>query len=701
MKQLKKYLFLLVFFLFSICSTSSLTIKTVKAEEFTSEKSGVDIVFVMDYSGSMKTNDPQNIAKGMVKAFIDTVHSDAIRVGFVSYNDQILSSLSPISVKTQKQRNKLKTLIEGKTYSGNTDIGLGLSCAYDIIEQETERKRVIVLISDGETDLKGSSTGRNMQISNQDRVDTVKNCEKQGIQIYTIAFGKYDGNTKTLKMISEQTNAQMYTAETPEKLIEILYGIFTTNMDYSIQKITNSVYGAGTQDIRIKLDEPYLDEMDVLVISPQEIGTVSVLYGKKEQKAINLKNYAVAKLSDIKSNISELTVQLKTSQNQELQIYLISYRALTPVFKVEKEVYKNIPFQFEMYFKDKNGEIVADEDFYQNFSWEFFLIDTLVSIKNEKESTKKDLSKENELSDEMKKIILEANIIDGILSGEANVSHSGICYIGATLEDSMGSSTFEPIELNVQNRKPEGTLPDPKRYTILTKEKQITLNDYFSDPDGDVLTYFLENGEGNCIKAMITDDILTLKPVKDGVQTLKLLISDEENTITYEYTLEVTPLWIAYWWVIALVIAIISGFIIWKIAHKPVQVVERLEKKAKNNQFVGRLDAYFTIQPENDDMEIPPLSFQMYRIKDNKVTLGSLLKEYPNACDALGLDEIYLIADEERKMILYHASKASIMIGNSIICKQIQYSVNFGDVIYITSLDGDYDLEIHYIAIIQ
>ena len=54
--------------------------RSVYAEEFVSTKNGLDVMFVMDYSGSMKTNDSQDIARGMVKAFVDTVHSADIRV---------------------------------------------------------------------------------------------------------------------------------------------------------------------------------------------------------------------------------------------------------------------------------------------------------------------------------------------------------------------------------------------------------------------------------------------------------------------------------------------------------------------------------------------------------------------------------------------------------------------------------------------
>ena len=76
-------------------------------------------------------------------------------------------------------------------------------------------------------------------------------------------------------------------------------------------------------------------------------------------------------------------------------------------------------------------------------------------------------------------------------------------------------------------------------------------------------------------------------------------------------------------------------------------------------------------------------------------------RDYPEISDALGLDLLHLIADEDRRMILYHTSNAVVMIGNSIVCRQIQYSVSFGDVIYITSQDGAYELEMHYITAVS
>lgn len=90
MKKYKKNCgFLIMTFLFMLMFSF-----ISEANEYSSDKKGLDVIFVMDYSGSMKTNDPERTAQGMVKAFTDTVHSADIRIGFVAYNDRLLSTTS-------------------------------------------------------------------------------------------------------------------------------------------------------------------------------------------------------------------------------------------------------------------------------------------------------------------------------------------------------------------------------------------------------------------------------------------------------------------------------------------------------------------------------------------------------------------------------------------------------------------------------
>lgn len=151
---------------------------------------------------------------------------------------------------------------------------------------------------------------------------------------------------------------------------------------------------------------------------------------------------------------------------------------------------------------------------------------------------------------------------------------------------------------------------------------------------------------------------------------------------------------------LAAMAAVLLLLLLWKAFRRPKPELERLTEEKKKYHFSGRMDAYFVLQPE-DEEEIPALSFQMNKVKDVRISLGSLFGAYAKQAGALHLEDIFLIADENRSMILYHKSKSSIMIGNAIACAQMQYSISFGDIIYVTSPEGDYDLEIHYVAVFK
>lgn len=416
-----------------------------------------------------------------------------------------------------------------------------------------------------------------------------------------------------------------------------------------------------------------------MLISPQAIGNTAVLYGNQQIEPVNLNNYAVAKITDVDSGINELTIQTETLKDQELKMYLISYRNLTPVLSVAPTVEKNSPLSYEVYFKDKNNTIVSDDKFYDNFDCE--------------------LSFEHSDSQDAKKQMLDVNVRDGVIIGETVLTESGNYYINGRLDDSMGSCTFGPVTVEVHNEGPAGGLPEQESFAIFGKEKQYVLDEYFKDPNGDTLTYTLPESDSLCVTAEIADGVLSVKAQKSGTQILQLQVSDGEEEMLYSWNVTVPPLWRTYWWAILLFCAVVIAAL-WKIFYKPKPELQQIAERKEGNHFAGKLDAYVTVQPE-DTEEIVPLTFPMYKIRDSRVCLGSLMKEYPELSEHLGLENIFLIADEERRMILYHSTCSTVMLGGTIVCRQLQYSIQFGDVLYITSSDGAYELELHYIAVIQ
>lgn len=646
--------------------------RTAYAQEIVPERQPVEIVFVIDCSGSMRTNDPSKMGLSMVQAFVDTVQSENIRVGYVAYNDGILSFSAPESVITVEKREELKAEIGAIVYSGDTDIGLGVSFAYGLLSTERNARQMIVLISDGETDLP-KNRERTEEQSDLELEQYVSRCAEEEIPLYTVAFGQYEGSQAALEEIALKTGAESYSAQGPEDLIEVLYGIFQDNLVYQIQQFSSGTYAGGSQEIKCVLDAQYLDEIDILLLSSEPVGETTVQYGEEEIPLTCMSHYAAGKIEHAWESGAgrELIIRSETGEGQDLQVYVIGYRTLTPVLEVAADAGRNEELGYQVYFRDRNGSMIKDAGFYETFFWELACDDA-------------DMAQER------------VSISDGVLKGKLSFSHSGTYILCGTLSDEFGSFSF-PAKIRVTNEMPTGSIPE-EQCTRLDGERTLCLDDYFTDPDQDILFYSVTDREEG-IDARLDGSRLTLTPQSVGTHTVTLQISDGEKALQYVYRMKVIPLWQAYWWVPA-IITICVVFISWKLFHKPKPELERLTEEKKQNHFCGKLDAYFIRQPEGE-AEIPPLSFQMSRVKDGRVSLGALFGTYPEQVNALQLDEIFLIADENHSMILYHRSKAGVMVGNSIACMQIQYRISFGDIIYITSPEGSYDLEIHYVAVFQ
>ena len=644
------------------------------AKEFTSRRNGLDVMFAIDCSGSMVSNDPGRIGMSMVKAFIDTVHIENIRIGFTAYSDRVASVCGPVSIEDAGSREELKNHLDQVRYSGDTDMGLGVKTALEALPETEGRERILVVISDGETDLPGG-TGRTEDQSREDLMQCVETCSREQIPVDGIAFGQYEGDQDSLWEIASRTGGEACQVTKPEDLIEILYGIFDDNFSYKIQQLSAGTYGQGIQEIRISLDEPYLDEMDLLLISSGPVGDTAIQYGDEEIPLSVSGNYGVGKIAygAIDDRIKEMAMTTSTVQGQDLKLYLISYRELLPVFSIEENAEKNTQITYQVYFKDRQGQVITDEGFYSRFQW------TL------------DTGEGGGLQQ------TPAALEGGILEGKVSASHSGSYPLRGILEDNLGSYPFEAV-LEVNNTPPSGNVPE-LRLGRLGKGKVYDLDGYFQDADKDSLTYSLEAGNGGKAEARLEGHELILSPLKGGRQTFTLLVSDGEETVAYPVQVRVASLAETFWWAILLAAAA-AGAVCYKCFYKPKPQVEVIARKKQENRFAGKMDAYVTVQPEGTE-EIPPLTFPMYKIRDAKVCLGDLMREYPALTEALRLDLIYLIADEGRRMILYHTSPSTVMTGSSILCRKIQYSLGFGDVLYITAPDGAYELELHYIAVIQ
>src|SRR5262249_13659943 len=145
------------------------------------EREGVDVVLVLDASGSMATEDvPPNrffLARQALSALIGRLEGD--RFGLVAFEGEAYP-LVPLTLDADALGLFLETMEPGMVPAPGTWLGSGLAKGLDLFVNKDRRNKAMVLISDGE-DLEG------------DIEPAVRLAKSAGVVVYTVGVGTEAG----------------------------------------------------------------------------------------------------------------------------------------------------------------------------------------------------------------------------------------------------------------------------------------------------------------------------------------------------------------------------------------------------------------------------------------------------------------------------------------------------------------------------
>ncbi|MDD7738789.1 MAG: VWA domain-containing protein [Fusicatenibacter sp.] len=145
-----------------------------------------DIVLVLDVSGSMSGTPMEETKKASVN-FIDTILDEDASIGVVTY-DESAAMLSDFSVNKTALTTAVSDIYDG----GGTNIESGLAQARSMLNASSAKKKIIVLMSDGEPN-EGKEGDELVAYA-----DEIKN---EDIMIYTLGFFESLGSYKSSAQI--------------------------------------------------------------------------------------------------------------------------------------------------------------------------------------------------------------------------------------------------------------------------------------------------------------------------------------------------------------------------------------------------------------------------------------------------------------------------------------------------------------------
>lgn len=127
----------------------------------------IDLVIVMDKSGSMNSSDPKQMTSAAVNMLVNMMPAEESRVGVIAFNNQpqvlttVNSTPTMIPLKDIGNVDNIKTEVSGVQYQGATGIGNALIAATDLLatESDNNHQKVILLFTDGLNDFGSDEEG--------------------------------------------------------------------------------------------------------------------------------------------------------------------------------------------------------------------------------------------------------------------------------------------------------------------------------------------------------------------------------------------------------------------------------------------------------------------------------------------------------------------------------------------------------------
>ena len=149
------------------------TSDTSSINSTTADSNERSIALVLDTSSSMEGT-PLDETKKAAQNFVNVVGQKQAKTGIVQYNldSEIVSGLT-------QNTSELSSDIDQLYAQGSTNMEAGLQDAYDLLQNSNSKKKMIVLMSDGEP---------NVGKEGDELIEYANEIKKAGVQIYTLGF---------------------------------------------------------------------------------------------------------------------------------------------------------------------------------------------------------------------------------------------------------------------------------------------------------------------------------------------------------------------------------------------------------------------------------------------------------------------------------------------------------------------------------
>lgn len=495
--------------------------------------SGMDVVIVMDTSGSMQNSkgggaDPEGVAMEAAKLFVDMMESSGSRVGLVPFSDQLGNVVNLTDINSTADKEGVKSAISALSYGGDTDIGQAMQKAMEILNNggDVGNRKMILFFTDGNIDFsvvhREDGLAEEAAATSRQQADTATaDAAAAGIPIYSIGLNA-DGtlDEELIQKMANDTGGKQYSVTSAGELPNIFNEIFADFVESKIDGRDVTIQSSDQYEtVPFTIPNDSVMEANIVMLSSQQLDEVILQDPSGSQVPVdgerliqsNSDQYTMLKL--LSPQAGDWTLLLRGEAGCQVHVNLLfNYKVILQIGVADDQ---NGGAAITAYFENQ-GAPLTDDALYAQF--------TAVARVGRSDGT-----------------VTEYPMTygNGVFSSNVALNPQETVTITAFAESDTMYRESEPVTFT-SAALPETitTTPMPTPIVLngpvvtLTKEN-IDLNTYFQSSKGNALSY--DGGvslhDPSIAKAQVESgsSILELKGAKKGTANLTITATSPEG----------------------------------------------------------------------------------------------------------------------------------------------------------------------------
>lgn len=342
----------------------------------TTNANRMNVVFVMDESGSMAKTDAGSLRYDAMDLFLGLATESGNYMGAVVFDHDIILKQDITAIDGLGNKTALSQTVRNVSSTGDTNIGKAIETATQMLQESGSPSlpSAVILLSDGNTDLGGDEA--RLQASYASRDNAIDVARSNGYKIYSVCLNTNgDADPAELREISAATGGTSVEVRSAEDLKEVFSQFY--NIIYSTETITlGDMVIPESGEVEVPFDIPMFGVEEAnIIISTLNPNTSYVLYqpsgiafteAELNDMKITAKTFSVLKIQNPEGGRWRLVVRGVPGDNIKVEMIYNSDLSILHSFNGGNPVYGDADVTISARISSK-GTLVTDDAIYQSY----------------------------------------------------------------------------------------------------------------------------------------------------------------------------------------------------------------------------------------------------------------------------------------------------------------------------------------------